>query len=53
MACTFEVWEANTDYTDFMESRDNKTHFQVNRLKAMSEVEIEVLAWDLTCNLMF
>jgi len=42
-----QLWEAMIDYSDYIEAKDNKNHFQVDRLKAMSEIEMEVLAWEL------
>lgn len=47
MVHTYQLWEAMVDYSDYIEAKDNKNHFQVGRLKAMSEVEMEVLAWEL------
>jgi hypothetical protein len=47
MVCAFQLWEAMVDYTDYIEAKDDKRHFQVDRLKAMSEIEMEVLAWEL------
>lgn len=42
-----QLWQAMTDYSDYHEARDEKSHFQVDRLKALSEVEMEVLAWEM------
>lgn len=47
MVHAYQLWEAMVDYSDYIEAKDNKNHFQVDRLKAMSEVEMEVLAWEL------
>lgn len=47
MVHAYQLWEAMVDYSDYIEARDNKNHFQVDRLKALSEVEMEVLAWEL------
>ena len=46
-----QLWEAMVDFSDFIELKDQKNHFQVDRLKAMSEVEMEVLAWELLVNI--
>lgn len=31
----------------YYEAKDDKSHFQVDRLKALSEIEMEVLAWEV------
>jgi len=41
------MWKAMTDYSNYHEAKDEKSHFQVDRLKALSEVEMEVLSWEM------
>lgn len=43
----YQLWQAMTDYSDYYEAKDDKSHFQVDRLKALSEIEMEVLAWEV------
>ncbi|KAK1827146.1 hypothetical protein QBC39DRAFT_437403 [Podospora conica] len=47
MECAKQITEAIIDYTDFIEDKDQQNHHQVNRLRAMSGLEIEVLAWEI------
>lgn len=47
LSYAYQLWQAMTDYSDYYEAKDDKSHFQVDRLKAYSEVEMEVLAWEM------
>jgi hypothetical protein len=42
-----QLWWAMTNYSDYCEPKDGKSHFQVERLMALSEAETEVLAWEV------
>lgn len=41
------LYEAMCDFSDPFEERNGKTSFQVERLKMVSDLQMEVIAWDV------
>ena len=41
------LYEAMCDFSDPFEERNGKKSFQVERLKTVSDIEMEVVAWDV------